>query len=282
MFRGGMRFSVPLSLVLGGLAVACTSSTQSGTVPGVDGGPDGGVVVPPGPEGGAPVTDASPGNGDENPVETTCTAGPFVGFTADVTELHTNNTQLPVQGIQVGFTTCVGFHVATDANGHATSQMTKGLAYSPTYAGGDILGAVGAEVPGNADVHVTPLLIAQDDTAAVPGYDSTAPTIAIHFVADPGAMGACQQIDGVSLQVTGHTEAVVNYMTTSWPTNPSPSSGTVSAGEYAFIVGIKNASVVQVTGTKAGCHVAFVTSSQTGNFALLNGAITMGVATVTN
>ena len=73
----------------------------------------------------------------------------------------------------------------------------------------------------------------------------------------------------------------MSYANPSWPANPATTT-TSSTGPYVFINGIAGASKVALTGAKSGCTVNMVTSSQTGNFLLLSGGVTIGAATVTN
>jgi hypothetical protein len=137
-------------------------------------------------------------------------------------------------------------------------------------------------VPADVDVETSPLLIAANASDAIPSYDPNQPMIAIEIVPDAAATAPCDQIGGVKLAVTGHSEAVPRYMSTQWPIDRNVASTTGSVGPRAFIGGVTGASKVQVTGTKAGCQVKLVTASQTGNFLLLAGALSVGRATITN
>jgi hypothetical protein len=128
-----------------------------------------------------------------------------------------------------------------------------------------------------------------DDTLTpyIPGFSpdggSGNAILEIVLAFDAAATAPCNTTSGVTLSVTGHPEATVSYMGATWPNDPNVASTTASTdGTRAFIAGITGASKVQITGTKSGCAVKTVTASQTGNFAVLAGAVTIGTATVTN
>jgi hypothetical protein len=123
--------------------------------------------------------------------------------------------------------------------------------------------------------------------AVIPGIEDggVAPIIAVQIVADAGATGACADVSGVTLSVTGHAEATTSYMGTGWPGDPKVASTTASVGPLAFLGGVQGgqgASKVTLAGTKTGCKVTFVSATQTGSFALVSGAITEATATLTN
>jgi hypothetical protein len=158
--------------------------------------------------------------------------------------------------------------------------VTKGVAYSPLYSSTGTISAVGAEVPGTADVETAPQLVDANASDAVPGYGANLPFVAIDIVAE--GTSPCDKVDGVTLAVTGHPEATASYMNAAWPVDRNVASTTASVGQRAFVSGIVGATKVSVTGTKAGCSVKLVTASQTGNFVLLGGALSVGKATVTN
>ena len=117
---------------------------------------------------------------------------------------------------------------------------------------------------------------------AIPGFvqdGGNAPTIAISLVADPSAATPCNDPSGVTLAVTGHSEAVVSYAGAGWPSDPTVTT-TPGSGTYVFIGGVEGATKVALTGAKTGCSVKLATASQTGSFLLVPGSVTVGVATV--
>jgi hypothetical protein len=110
-----------------------------------------------------------------------------------------------------------------------------------------------------------------------------AAVIEVVLAVDAAATAPCDTTTGVTLTVTGHPEATVSYMAAAWPTDTTVASTTASTdGTRAFISGVVGATKVQIAGTLSGCAVALVTASQTGNFPLLAGVITIGTATITN
>jgi hypothetical protein len=277
-------------IVTASWVVACSSNGTTPILGGGDGGAD------------ASLDAGSPGNGmdsstsqtdangmvspDGDVKATACTAAPFVNFKATVTVLDLSGGTQPLAGALVGFSTCPGFYVTTDSTGTAATQITEGIPISPIYDDGTTtIGALGAEAPATTDVAPAVAVFAQNVTPSIPGFEQdggNAPTIAILIAVDPGATAPCNDVTGVTLSVTGHTEAVVSYGNPSWPTNPAAPTTAPSTGPYVFINGITGASKVAVTGTKNGCTVDLVTASQTGSFLLFPGGVTLGVATITN
>ena len=244
----------------------------------------------------APVTDgATPPPSDANGTITTgdtgtrataCTGGPFVAFTGAVATLDVSGATQPLAGATIGFTSCAGFYITTDASGKASTQLTQGVALSPIYNGGPtFLATIGAELPATSDVSASATLFGLDVAPAIPGFQQdggNAATIAISLQADPAATAPCSDVSGVTLTVTGHSEAVVSYANAGWPANPSATTTAPSTGPYVFLNGVQGAPKVAVTGSKSGCAVKLVSGSQTGSFLLVPGSVTVGVATVTN
>ena len=121
--------------------------------------------------------------------------------------------------------------------------------------------------------------------SSIPGITDggDAAVIAITIAIDAAAVAPCADPAGVTLSVTGHAEASVSYMGASWPTDPKVASTASSVGVRAFIGGMDSSvTKADVTGAKSGCSVKLATAAQTGSFALVAGAITIGTATVTN
>jgi hypothetical protein len=270
-------------VVVGAFALACGSSTlQNGTVP--DGGIGAGDGAT-GDDGATPGSDAatdasSTPDADSGDRLTTCIAPPFVAFSTTLTALAATGVTRPLAGAQVGFSSCAGFYLTSDANGQASTQVTKGIAYTPFYSLNGEISVVGAEVPGAVDATTSPLLIDSNANAVIPSYDPNASELTIEL--DAEGTPPCDSVAGVALTVTSHPEATVSYMGPTWPTDTKVASKTVSVGRRAFITGIAGASKVQLTGTKVGCTVKLVTASQTGNFVLVAGDLTEGIATITN
>jgi hypothetical protein len=278
-------------LVAVGLVVACSSSGNGG-----GGSSDGGSSSGGGSSGGdASNVEDSGGSmfdasgvvtGDGGTKETACFLPPYVGYSAALSVLGANGGSTSPQGIHIGFTTCSGFEITTDATGKAATQLTQAAAVTPFYTSSAILSMLGAEIPATADVAVSLTAFQADVLDAVPGFaqdGGEAALVEVVLAVDPSATGACASTSGVSLVVTGHPEATVSYMAAGWPTDATVSSTVVSTdGTRAFIGGVAGASKVAITGTKSGCTVSLATASQTGNFRLLAGSITVGTATIAN
>jgi hypothetical protein len=246
-----------------------------------------GSIAPLGDAGAEASADASGVvSGDAATHATACTAGPFVSYSATLTELASNGTSAPLANARIGFSTCAGFELTTSAAGQAITQLTQGIPVTPLYDSPSAISALGAEIPATGDVTTAPTLLANSLTTVVPGFSldgGEAAIVEIVLAVDAAATAPCTATSGVTLTVTGHTEAIVSYMGGSWPTDTTVASTSASTdGARAFIGGIVGASHVSIAGTKSGCNVVLVSESQTGNFVLLPGSITIGLATVTN
>jgi hypothetical protein len=268
---------------------ACSSSDSAGGGP-ADAGDAGGdsSVAPAGDAGKTPNADASGVvSGDAGTKATACTAGPFVAYRATITKVNSLAVNAPLVGAQIGFSTCEGFELTTDAKGQASTQLTQAIPVTPLYAATGTISSVGAEIPASADVAESLTLFDDTLTPFIPGFaldgGGNAAIVEIVLAVDAAATAPCNATSGVTLTVTGHSEATVSYMGATWPTDPNVASTTASTdGTRAFIGGVVGATKVQIAGTKTGCNVVLVTGSQTGNFSLLAGSITIGTATITN
>jgi hypothetical protein len=281
-----------LALVAAGLVVACSSSGNGG-----GGSSDGGSSSGGSSSGGGDASNADDSggsgsdasgvvNGEGGTKETACFLPPYVAYSATLSVLGANGGTTSPQGVRIGFSTCTGFEVTTDATGNASTQLTQGAPVTPFYTSSAILSMLGAEIPATDNVAVTLTAFQADVLDAVPGFaqdGGEAALVEVVLAVDPSATGACASTSGVSLAVTGHPEATVSYMAAGWPTDTTVSSTVASAdGTRAFIGGIVGASKVAITGAKSGCTVNLVTAAQTGSFALLAGSITVGTATITD
>jgi hypothetical protein len=276
-----------LSIAIGALVAGCSSNNATPTPagPAADAGAD--ASIPPASDASTPPSDSggtvTPDDGDIK--ATACTAAPFVDFTATLTALDVSGSTQPLAGAKVGFSTCTGFYVTTGATGSVSTQLTQGIPASPFYNDGTTtIGAIGAEIPATGNVAPAVTLFNYDVTPSIPGFQQDGgnqATIAIVIQVDPAATAPCNTVSGVTLSVTGHPEAVVSYASTGWPGDTAVTT-TSSTAPYAFINGVTGGGKVAVTGAMSGCSVKLVTESQTGNFQLLSGSVTIGLATVTN
>jgi len=280
------------NLIAGVAAAACAACSSSGDTgggggPKDSGGPETSTTVPPVTDGSTTLPDdanGSVGTDDADPRATACTAPPFVTFNASLTTLDVGGTTAPAAGATIEFSTCTGYKITTGSNGSASTQITQSIPLSPIYSDGPgVISAIGAEIPATGDVSPAVALLDVDVTASIPGFaqdGGNAATIAVVLQTDPLAGAACDSVAGATLSVTGHPEAVVSYMGTAWPGDATVA--TSALGPYVFINGVQGADKVAITGAKAGCSVLIASGSQTGNFLLVPGSVTIGVATVTN
>jgi hypothetical protein len=277
------------AIVTAACAMLAGCSSNKGSTPPPAGAADGGLdgSTPPVTDGSAPPTPDATGvvSPDSGTKQTSCIGEPFFTFAATVAVLDVSGATQPLAGAKIGFTSCPGFEITTDATGKASTQITQNRPLSPIYSGGaSIIAGIGAEIPASADTAPAVTLFGFDVTSTIPGFEQdggNAPTIAITLQADPAATAPCNDASGVTLAVSGHAEAVVSYANPGWPSNPSVTT-TASTGPYVFVNGIVGASKVTLTGTKAGCSVKLATAAQTGTFLLVPGSVTVGVAAVTN
>jgi hypothetical protein len=269
-----------------GCALAACSSSKENVQTGV-------LSTPGGPDGDAGSTTDSAAlvdaggtvsADDAGTRATSCTAAPFVGFAATVATIDLSGGPTPLAGGTIGFTTCAGFALTTDSAGKASTQITEGLPLSPIFsAGTTVIDAVGAEIPATTDVAVTPTLFARAVAPVIPGFvqdGGNAPTIVLAF-AVAGTSAPCNDGSGVTFAVTGAPAAVVSYGSAQWPVDPTVTATPNGAG-YVFVSGLAAGTKAIVTGAKAGCTVEVASATQTGSFLLVAGAVTVGVATLTN
>ncbi len=273
-------------LVTGASACSSNDSGGGGAADAGDAGIDSSIA--PTPDAGQPPNADANGvvTGDSSTKATACTAAPFVGYAATVTTLSANGSTGPLAGAKIGFSTCEGFELTTSATGGATAKLTQGIAVTPLYEDTGFISALGAEIPASGDVTEAVTLFNDDVTGLIPGFafdGGEAAIVEIVLAVDAAATAPCNVTSGVTLTVTGHSEASVSYMGAAWPTDHDVASTTASTdGTRAFIGGIVGATKVAIAGTKSGCNVKLVTGAQTGEFALLAGSITIGTATITN
>jgi hypothetical protein len=265
---------------------ACSSSSKENVQTGVLSTPGG-----PGSDAGATSDGAAPLDAggtvsadDAGTRATSCTAAPFVGFAATLATIDPSGSSAPLAGATIGFTTCAGFALTTDSAGKAATQITEGLPLSPFYSAGTaVIDAIGAEIPATTDVAVSPTLFARAVAPFIPGFaqdGGNAPAIVLSF-AVTGTSAPCNDASGVTFAVTGAPTAVVSYGSAQWPADPTVTATPTGAG-YVFVSGLAAGTKAVVTGAKAGCTVQVASPSQTGSFLLVAGAVTVGVATLTN
>jgi hypothetical protein len=285
--------ATPLLFGLGTALCACSSNGGTTPVPVPDAGT--GASIPDGStsksdDAGTTVADASEPSGDADQRATACTDPPYLPLTVTLNVLDVKGTLLPLAGATVGFSTCPGFDVTTDANGVASANISENVPVSPIYTDGvAILPAIGAELAtGGGDaggsIGLFVELFAEDMASAVPGFRGDAgdqATIAIELSPNSAATGACAGVSGVTFAVTGHPEAIVSYTVNGWPSDPT--LGTSSSGAWVFVNGVVGASRVAITATKPGCTVSLSEiNSQSGSFLLVPESITYGVAGIDN
>src|SRR5262249_15043156 len=123
---------------------------------------------------------------------------------------------------------------------------------------------------------VTPV-IPQLFTVLVPGGFGPDKTALVIGVMKDGGSGACDQLDGIRLDLPDHPEAKITYFTAD--AVPQPARGTVTtSGGRAIVTQLAPDQLVTVRGTKAGCTISFAREPYTGRAPVAAGAVTLMAA----
>jgi hypothetical protein len=257
--------------VLAAGALAACSSKSSGSTATSGGGDDGG-----GTDGGAIDPGDGAGGGDTGPTSAiTCGAAPFVHLGIVVHQITTGTgPATPVEGATLTSSLCPGVSAITGADGVVSADVTKDAPFFARLQATNYANTLIAEMKYGADTAgidapLPPSLF----TALVPGFTTATPAIIVG-VSQGGGTGACDAIDGVTLAVTDHPEAVITYFTNDAIPQKAPGNVTTVAGRAA-ITGLTVGAPVAITGTKAGCTVDFARAPYTGRAPLEAGALTL-------
>ena len=259
-------------------AVACSSSSDNGGpadtgTPPVDSTTDAG-----GDSGGTDTKDGTtPGDSSDTSEvtpATTCGDPPYVHVVVNVYDYQ---SKTPVVGAQLTTSLCPGSVFISDSTGKFDGQVSQGKAFDPRLSADSYVTARLGEEKLDADFTIAVPMLPEAITLILPDWANDKPT-SIAFIGPESAIGdagadaadtsgPCEQVDGITLAVTGHPEAkIVYFKAGAIPTADSTLTATTSAG-FAEIANLP-ASVApfQVTGTKTGCTVNFATSPLTGNY----------------
>lgn len=203
-----------------------------------------------------------------------CGAGPYVELGSWLLELGPYG-QTPLEGATLSFDVCPGYAVRTDEFGIAKARVPRGVPVVARFSAPGHVTALVSQSVLDADSIVTDLLPTLSNADVLPEYAPDRPSFAI-FVAPIGS-GPCAFEDGVTLAIDGRPDARALYMPPSWPatTQPSTSSATERGG-VVFFAGLSAGDRVHVVASKPGCAVRTKEGQQTGEFALENGAWTVG------
>ena len=280
------------ALGFGCFAVACSSSSDNGApadtgTSGVDSTTTDSGVGDASKDGG----DSTSGEGGETTdvtPATTCGDPPYVHV---VVHVYDYQSKTPVANAQLTTSICPGSVFVSDSTGTFDGQVAKDKAFDPKLSADSYVTMRLGEEKLGADFEISVPLIPEAITLILPDWSTSQPT-SIAFIGPSSALGdggvdaadtsdPCQQVDGISLTVTGHPEAkIVYYKAGSIPTADSTLTATTSAGLVEIANLPTTASPYQVTGTKTGCSVTFATPPLTGNYSLENGVLTVATGVV--
>jgi hypothetical protein len=143
-----------------------------------------------------------------------CGAPPYVNLgliVRSATDSGANGT--PVAGAKLTASLCPSVVRVSAADGTISAQVSKGVPFYARFEAQNYANTLLSEVHFDADKTgiVAPLPPAIF-TALVPGGFGPDKTAVVVGVMKDGGTGACDQLDGVALDVPGHPEAKVTYL----------------------------------------------------------------------
>jgi hypothetical protein len=246
---------------------ACSSSGRPAAAPD-GGGDDAGAVEP------DATSDASN--------DAACGAPPYVNVGLVVRSAAASGANgAPVEGAKLTASICPGVQRVSAADGTVSAQISRGVPFYPRFEAENYAPTVIGEM--HFDVDKTGIVVPlppQLFVALVPDFGPDKTAIVLGVMKDGGS-GACDQLDGVALQVLNHPEAKVLYF--SDDAIPQPTTGTVTtAAGRATITGLAPDQFVSVQATKAGCAVVFDKDPYTGRAPLAAGTLTLVAAYLHN
>jgi hypothetical protein len=228
----------------------------------------------------AAQTDAADDAADGGPTgptaNITCGAAPYVNVGIVVRRIATTGGQgTPVEGANVEASICPGTVATTGADGVVTAKITQGVPFVPRLSAPNYLTTLITEMKLDADkAGIDALLPPSLFSVIIPGFGPQVAAAVVGVSADSKDAGTCGAIDGVTITVDNHPEAVVTYYTTD--AIPKATTGTVTtASGRAAITGLPPGGPYTLTATKSGCSVDFARSPYTGRITLEAGAATL-------
>jgi hypothetical protein len=250
-------------LVLAFLAPACSSSPPASSPE--PGGTDASVEAGP--------ADAGADSGSEG-----CGAPPYVNVSLVVRSASASGADgAPIEGAKLTASICPEAPRLSGPDGTITAAVSKGVPFYARFEAPNYAATLIAELHLDADKSgIVAPLPPQLFTALIPGFgpDKTALVAA---VMKDGGTGACDQLDGVTIEVQDHPEAVVTYFTND--AVPQPTTGTTTtAGGRAVITQLAPSQLVTLRASKAGCTVSFTKDPYTGRAPLAAGTVTLAPA----
>jgi hypothetical protein len=269
--------SAPASIAA---VVACSSGQSSGTQGGADGAADA-------TGGGDDASDAgSTGDAaDELTVGTTCGQPPYVTLGIVVVGLTLDNPDgATLPGAAFTSPLCPTIVEYADDAGAILGKATGNTAfYGRLQAKGYIPELIPEEIfDADSTGHRILMLPQFIEGILLPGYDAGGSTAMIVAMQTTTAdAGACSALDGVTLTVPGHPEAVVTYFAEGTIPTPVPDGGATTTRGLAAVTGLAPDQLVTLAATKPGCQVLFQYDTQTGRVPLELGFVSLMPAYLT-
>ncbi len=208
-----------------------------------------------------------------------CGGAPSFRYLLKALALQNDGTASLLAGATLSFDTCPGVTATTDAKGLATINVRRGVPFVPRVTApghmpllfGETLVAVNDP---RTDLKTAALLPILPTPPAIPYNSPTVPLLVVDILAN----GACGPA-GTVVSVNGHPEAKMHCMMATWPSDPTePTICLASLGPIVFFTGLAGGTTVQLTAS--GCAGTTVVGTQTGNFPLENGVLTVANVTI--
>jgi hypothetical protein len=260
----------PRALLL--LVAACSSSSSAPPAAAPDSGvpDDAGVAAP------DATSDGAPGSG------TACGAPPYVNVGLIVRSASgSGTTGTPVEGAKLTTSLCPDKSLLSAADGTINAQISKGVPFYPRFEAQNYAPTVIAEMHFDVDktgieAPLPPSLF----TALIPGFGPDKTALVVGIMKDGGS-GACDQLDGVAIDVPNHPEAKVTYFTADAVPQPTTGTTTTTAGRAA-ITGLAADQMVSLHAAKTGCTIVFDKDPYTGRAWLSAGTLTLAPGYIHN
>jgi len=200
-----------------------------------------------------------------------CGAAPSVTYTLKALELLGDGTAALLEGATLSFDVCPGVTAVTNVSGLASVDVPRGVPFIPrvtapghvTVLFGETLVPVSDPTTEQKTEALVPILPAPP---ALPAYSPTAPLLVVDILGSAAS---------VQISVTGHPEAKMHCMLPTWPSDPTDSIVCgASLGPVVFFSGVA-AGTVQLTASTGASSITGLPLTQTGNFPLEDGALTV-------
>jgi hypothetical protein len=215
---------------------------------------------------------------EELVVSSMCGPAPWVnvGIYVVALSLLDPDASTPLEGAQFTSPLCPGVAPPpSDDGGNIRGQISRNTPFYARLTADNYIPMLAPEESFDADVSgvkisMLPMII----ESFVPSFDPTKATIAIALQSN-GGMGACDQFDGVTFSVPGHSEAMVSYLSNDTIPKVIPNGTATSTRGLAIITGLAPNQLVTLAAQKMNCQVIFAKGTLTGRVPLENGYVSI-------